>query len=92
LRVLYVAHVRRRGVDLFREVCARDCEGIVAKWAHGRYETDGCSTSWLKIKNPDYSQMVGRREVFETRRDERQRRQSDRRSPVLRLGERLVNV
>jgi ATP-dependent DNA ligase len=60
-RLLYVDHVRRGGVDLFREVCARDCEGIVAKWARGRYETDGCSTSWLKIKNPDYSQMVGRR-------------------------------
>jgi ATP-dependent DNA ligase len=70
-------------------VCARDCEGIVAKWARGRYETDGCSTSWLKIKNPDYSQMVDRREMFETRRDARQRRRPDWRAPVLRLGDRL---
>ena len=29
----------------------------------------GGSTSWLKIKNPQYSQMIGRREVFEARPD-----------------------
>jgi bifunctional non-homologous end joining protein LigD len=76
-RLVYVDHVRRRGVDLFREVCARDGEGVVAKWARGCYETDGRSTSWLKVKNPDYSQMIGRREVFEARRDERQGRRPD---------------
>jgi ATP dependent DNA ligase domain len=53
-RLLYVDHVRRHGIDLFREVCARDSEGIVAKWARGRYETDGCSTSWLKIESPRF--------------------------------------
>lgn len=31
----------------------------------GTYQSDGQGTSWLKIKNPDYSQMAGRRELFE---------------------------
>jgi ATP-dependent DNA ligase len=91
-RLLYVDHLRRRGIDLFREVCKRDCEGIVAKWARGPDETDGASTSWLKIKNPEYSQKVGRREVFEARRDQGQRRRPDWRAPVLRLGDRLIAV
>jgi hypothetical protein len=40
---------------------------IVAKWANGTYQCDGRSTSWLKIKNPDYSQMEGRHELFVAR-------------------------
>ena len=47
--------------------CRRDLEGIVAKWVHGTYQR-GLPTSWLKIKNPHYSQMEGRHELFETRR------------------------
>ncbi len=57
-RLLYVDHLERRGSALFRAACDRDLEGIVAKWRHGRYERDGVSTSWLKIKNPGYSQMA----------------------------------
>ena len=41
-------------------------------------------TSWLKIRNPDYSAMQGRRELFE-RRDSRQIRRRDYRKPELRL-------
>jgi hypothetical protein len=40
-------------------------EGVVAKWEHGTYQIDGRGTSWLKIKNPDYSQIVGRPELFD---------------------------
>jgi hypothetical protein len=36
-RLLYVDHLERRGSALFRAACARDLEGIVAKWRHGRY-------------------------------------------------------
>ena len=50
--------------------CARDLEGVVAKWAHGSYQTDGRSTSWLKVKNPDYSQIVDRDELFDRRAHE----------------------
>jgi hypothetical protein len=46
-----------------------DLEGIVGKWAAGPYICDGQSTSWVrvKVKNPNYSQMDGRRELFEQR-------------------------
>lgn len=84
-RLRYVDHVARRGRDLFNAACERDLEGVVAKWGRGSYETDGMKTSWLKIKNPQYSHMVGRRELFEARRDERQRRRRDYRRPVLAL-------
>jgi ATP-dependent DNA ligase len=53
---------------MFELTCERDVEGIVAKSAHGTYQCDGRGTSWLKIKNPNYSQAEGRHEQFEARR------------------------
>jgi hypothetical protein len=44
-----VAEVASMGASVRRSTCNRN----------SRYETDGCSTSWLKIENPDYSPMVG---------------------------------
>ena len=38
----------------------------MAKWARGTYQADGRGTSWLKIKNPDYSQLEGRHELFDS--------------------------
>ena len=58
-RLLFLYHVAGRGPDLFRMA-----EGIVAKWAEGSYRTDGRATSWLKIKNPDYTQVIDRHELF----------------------------
>ena len=69
-RVRLVEQVQRCGVDFFKVACQHDLEGIVAKWAHGTYRTDG-RTSWVKIRNPRYSQWTGRRELFEARRDVR---------------------
>ena len=66
-RVRYVDHLAERGRDLFRFVCERDAEGIVSKWAGGSYHTDSATTSWLKVKNPDYSQAVGRHDFFDGR-------------------------
>ena len=62
--MLYPEHVAERGRDLFQAACTSDLEGIVAKYRRGSYCTDGRATSWLKIKNPKYSQME-RRELFE---------------------------
>jgi ATP-dependent DNA ligase len=42
-----------------------DLEGIVAKRKDGVYTPD--ETTWVKIRNPRYSQMEGRRELFEKR-------------------------
>jgi ATP-dependent DNA ligase len=47
--------------------CERDLEGIVGKWADGTYRTDGRATSWLKVKNRDYTQTVNRHERFAAR-------------------------
>jgi hypothetical protein len=69
------------GIALYDEASRRELEGIVASGRAVR-TGDGCSTSWLKIKNPTYSQMRGRRELFEARRDHRQRHR-DHRTPVL---------
>jgi bifunctional non-homologous end joining protein LigD len=63
-RLLYVSHIERHGVDLFREVCRQDLEGIVAKWKYGTYAS-GYETSWVKIKNPAYSQAIGRWEKLQ---------------------------
>jgi bifunctional non-homologous end joining protein LigD len=72
-RLLYVDAIPARGIDLYRLACDRDLEGIVGKWSRGTYQCDGRGTSWLKIKNAQYSQMDGRRELFEARRDRQQR-------------------
>lgn len=60
--LLYADHVDGHGVDLFREVCRQDLEGIVAKRRDGLYDPD--APTWIKIKNPAYSQAVGRHERF----------------------------
>jgi ATP-dependent DNA ligase len=84
-RLLYVDHLKARGCDLFRAACDRDLEGIVAKWSRGPYPRDGITTSWIKIKNPAYSQAEGRHELFERRSDQRRLHRSSRRGPVLSL-------
>jgi bifunctional non-homologous end joining protein LigD len=69
-RLLYIGHTEGCGVDLFREVCARDLEGVVATWKHGCY-VSGDETSWVKIKNPAYSQAVDRWERFQRKPQDR---------------------
>jgi hypothetical protein len=36
----------------------------VGKLTSGRYHADGTSTNWCKIKNPAYTQMTARHELF----------------------------
>ena len=64
--VLFVDHLVGHGVDLFRAVCKRDLEGIVAKAAEELYQPE--KTTWVKIKNPNYSQAAGRKDFFDVRR------------------------
>jgi bifunctional non-homologous end joining protein LigD len=66
-RVRYVDHIAANRIRFFRRVCAEELEGIVAKWKFGTYRTDGGQTSWIKVKNPNYSQAEGRHELFEKR-------------------------
>jgi bifunctional non-homologous end joining protein LigD len=62
--VRYVEHFTS-GTALFGQVCTRDMEGIVAKLQTTPY--DPAQPSWMKIKNPGYSQMEGRWDFFERR-------------------------
>jgi len=67
-RLLLLDAIPARGERLFELARERDLESIVAKWSKRTYQCDGRATSWLKIKNPAYSQMENRREIFESRR------------------------
>lgn len=63
--ILFAEHVEGQATDLFREACRNDLEGIVAKYKWGAYKPDPGLSSWVKVKNPVYSQAVGRREQFQ---------------------------
>ena len=63
----YVDYIDTNGERLFELACERDLEGIVAKHRHSRYIVEDGNPTWMKIRNPRYSQMVGRDELFERR-------------------------
>lgn len=54
--------IDEHGRELFDVVCGLDLEGIVAKRKSDTYDA---RTRWLKIKNRNYSQAEGRRELFD---------------------------
>ena len=62
-RMLYCDHVEGDGEGLFRLACENDVEGIVAKRKFDPYLPD--LASWLKIRNPNYSQWESREELFD---------------------------
>jgi bifunctional non-homologous end joining protein LigD len=64
-RIRYADHIERQGSALFERVCQLDLEGVVAKLKHGQYVEEREYSTWLKIKNREYSQAVGREELFE---------------------------
>ena len=68
-RLLYVDHVLGTGRGPVPGGLRMDLEGVVAKLATAPYGTE--PPSWIKIKNPKYSQAVGRRERFEEMRARR---------------------
>ena len=65
-RLLYCDHVEENGEALFKLVCERDLEGIVAKRKGDPYLPD--HATWVKIRNRNYSQWIGREELFERER------------------------
>jgi ATP-dependent DNA ligase len=67
-RMRYADHIDRHGTVLFQRVCKLDFEGIVAKHMHGNYVVETERTTWFKIRNPKYTQMEGREELFERER------------------------
>ena len=67
-RVLFVDHIEAKGKRLYEQICLRDMEGIVCKPMISPYRTVRGKTTWIKVKNPNYSQAEGRRELFNKRR------------------------
>lgn len=67
-RLLYCDHVEDNGEALFRLACERDLEGIVAKKKADAYLPTE-KTTWFKIRNRNYSQWMGREELFERERE-----------------------
>ncbi len=63
--LLYVDHLAENGTALYRAVCGHDLEGIVAKLANAPYTPE--ATTWVKVKNPEYSQAVRRHDFFNAR-------------------------
>src|SRR6266566_4312371 len=61
----YTEYIDGCGTVLFQRVCELDLEGIVAKNRHAPYVTEREQSTWFKIRNKGYSQMVGREELFE---------------------------
>jgi len=65
-RLLHCDHVEADGQRLFQLACQHDLEGIVAKKKSAPYLPE--HATWLKIRNPNYSQWIGREELFERER------------------------
>ena len=66
LPLLYARPTEEQGINLFRQACEMDLEGIVAKHKLSAYGSD--DLPWIKVLNPSYSQRESRRELFEKRR------------------------
>jgi ATP-dependent DNA ligase len=50
-RLLFAEQIQGSGIELFKAICARDLEGIVAKHRLGPY--DATPVTWFKVLNPD---------------------------------------
>jgi hypothetical protein len=67
-----VGHVQVRGSDFFEIACARP-RGNRGEARQRSYHADGTSTNWCKMKNPAYTQMTARHELFDRRTGSRRR-------------------
>ena len=66
-RILYLAHVENDGRLLFEQIVKMDLEGTVCKRKSSPpyRATEKSSPHWVKVKNPRYSQLEGREELFQ---------------------------
>src|SRR5438874_2915193 len=56
----YTENIDGHGTALFERICETDLEGISAKQKSAPYITEREHSTWFKIRNRGYSQMVGR--------------------------------
>jgi ATP-dependent DNA ligase len=64
-RIRYADHIEGNGSSFFELICQPDLEGIVAKLKQGHRTSDLNESTWIKIKNRNYSQSEGRAEFFD---------------------------
>ncbi len=67
-RTFFVDHIRGEGSLMYQQICEMDMEGIVAKPLMSSYRPLRGQTTWIKVKNPKYTQAEGRSELFNGRR------------------------
>lgn len=68
--ICFADHIEGFGRELFRKACELELEGIVAKQKFSPHITDRETSSWFKIRNPQYSQWAGREELFDREREQ----------------------
>ena len=74
-RLLYVDHVAAGASRSSARPARVTSRGSSGSGRSGRYERDGVSTSWVKVEERRLlADGIGRRELFEARRDQRQAR------------------
>ena len=66
-RVMFVDYKEGTGTALYARMCERDMEGIVGKPRYSPYLGGAGDTTWIKVKNPNYSKAEGRAELLEKR-------------------------
>jgi bifunctional non-homologous end joining protein LigD len=66
-RIVYCDHIEYEGEGLTLLACKHDLEGIVAKPKNNPYLQD--HAGWVKIRNREYTQSVGREKLFERERE-----------------------
>lgn len=71
-RVLFVDHISEQGSALHALACERDLEGIVAKYRRGVYVGERELSTWAKIRNRSYSQIIGRSDLMDREREPRE--------------------
>lgn len=62
--LLYCDHIEEHGARLYEIACKNDLEGIVCKPKNSPYQFTENRTYWLKLKNPYYTQAMGRDDLF----------------------------
>lgn len=62
LPLLYADHIEGAGIGLFQTACVLDLEGIVCKRRDSAYAS---ASGWMKVKNPNYTKVAGRHEMFD---------------------------
>jgi ATP-dependent DNA ligase len=63
--------IEGKGKSMYEQVCLRDMEGIVCKPMVSPYGTVRGKATWIKIKNPNYSQAEGARRAAQQTSDVR---------------------